>query len=134
MLLSFLDTENNNNEVHRLPSPSSGFHMPENGIIRQIDTTKEKPGIYCQNDGHYGSFNNVSVNSQHCDSCLEYGAPIKTTHDCWSLPEELPPIITSEDDIKPIFLLALVSRSSSGAAIPQVVFDGLRRFIDTYQR
>ena len=62
MLLSFLDTKNNNNEVHRLPSPSSGFHMPENGIIRQIDTTKEKPGIYCQNDGHYGSFNNVSVN------------------------------------------------------------------------
>jgi hypothetical protein len=133
MLLSCLDTESDN-EVNRLPSPASGFHIPENGIISQIDSTKEKPGIYCQNDAHFGSFNNVTVNAQHCDSCLEYGAPVKTTHDCWSLPEELPPIITSEDDIKPIFLLALVSRSSSGAAIPQVVFDNLRGFIDTYQR
>jgi|688.fasta_scaffold683493_2 hypothetical protein len=134
MLFSFLATEKTNKEVHRLPSPSSGFHSSEDGIIRQIDSTKEKPGIYCQNDAHYGSVDNVTVNAQYCDPCVEYGAPLKTTHDCWSLQEDLPPIITSEDDLQPKFLLALVSRTSNGRAIPQIVFDELRRFIDEYHR
>ena len=134
MLFSFLATEKTNKEVRRLPSPSSGFHSSEDGIIRQIDSTKEKPGIYCQNDAHYGSVDNVTVNAQYCDPCVEYGAPLKTTHDCWSLQEDLPPIITSEDDLQPKFLLALVSRTSNGRAIPQIVFDELRRFIDEYHQ
>jgi hypothetical protein len=130
MLFLFLATEKTNKEVHRLPSPSSGFHSSEDGIISKIDSTKEKSGIFCQNDAHYGAVENVTVIEEHCDPCVEYGAPLKTTHDCWSLQEDLPPIITSEDDLQPKFLLALVSRTSNGCAIPQKVFDELRQFIN----
>ena len=39
-IFTFLDRENNE-EIHRLPTPSSGFLMAENGIIKQVDTTKD---------------------------------------------------------------------------------------------
>ena len=134
MLFSFLAKEKTNKEVNRLPTPSSGYYSFEDGIISKIDSTKEKSGIFCQNDAHYGAVENVTINAEYCDPCAEYGAPLKTTHDCWSLQEDLPPIITSEDDLQPKFLLALVSRTSTGCPIPQKVFDDLRLFVDEYQR
>ena len=87
-------------------NPSSGFHSAQNGIIRQIDTTKEKHGIFCQNDAHLGSYNNVSVNELQCQPFTEYGAPIKSTNDVWSIPPLSPPSTTV-----PVLLLVLVSRS-----------------------
>ena len=114
----------NEEQLRRLPIRSSGFHSAQNGIIRKIDTTKERHSIFCQNDAYLGSYNNVSVNELQCQPCTEYGAPIKSTNDVWSIPP-LSPLSTTV----PVLLLVLVSRSSSGASIKKKTYKHLQQFI-----
>ena len=93
-------------------------------VIHIPPTTKEKHGIFCQNEAHMGSYNNVSVSELQCLPCTEYGAPIKSTNDVYSIPP-LSPLSTTV----PVLLLALVSRSSSGASIKKKTFKHLQQFI-----
>ena len=110
-------------------NPSSGFHSAQNGIIRQIDTTKIKHGIFCQNDAQLGSYTNISVNELQCQPCTEYGVPIKSTNDAWSIPP-LSPLSTTVS----VLLLVLVSRSSSGASIKKKTYKYLQQFIVNYKQ
>ncbi|XP_046452609.1 uncharacterized protein LOC124200415 isoform X2 [Daphnia pulex] len=108
-----------------LPKKESGFKIFKNGVISKICVNKEPHGVFCQNDGHLDSAENVTEITEECDPCDEYGPQIKSVSDTWSMAPMRPILATC-----PILFLVLVSRSSSGASIKEEVFDNLRQTVE----
>jgi hypothetical protein len=108
-----------------LPKRESGYKIFKNGVISKICVNKEPHGVFCQNDGHFGTYEKVSLITEECDPCDEYGPQMKTICDTWSMAPMRPMLATC-----PVLFLVLVSRSSSGAHIKQEIFDNLRQNVN----
>ena len=83
----------------------------------------------CANDGHLGSHSNVTVNELQCESCVDHGPDLKAVFDIWSLPP-LKRLKTTAN----VFLVILVSRTSSGDPIKSAVFEQLKLKIKNQQQ
>ncbi len=114
---------------HPLSKRPSGFKIIKNGVIEKICLNKEPHGVFCQNEGHLGSYSNISMISEECDPCNESGAQMKTARGKWSLPPLKPILATC-----PVLFLVLLSRSSSGATIKQEIYDDLHRTVNENKR
>ncbi|EFX84476.1 hypothetical protein DAPPUDRAFT_238838 [Daphnia pulex] len=66
------------------------------------------------------------MDTLECNNCERTGPPHRRNQ--WSL--QLSPIIST----RPIFVVVLVSRSSSGQEINQEIYDDMRTCVETNQR
>lgn len=77
-----------------LPKRESGYKIFKNGVISKICVNKEPHGVFWQNDGHFGSYEKVSLITEECDPCNWYGPQMKTICDTWSMAPMRPMLAT----------------------------------------
>lgn len=106
-----------------LPKKASGFIQQENGVLPKINFHMLSHGLWCQVDGHLGSASNLVCN-ESCNNCNVTGPMIKHGEGSWNM-TPLNCIRSSAN----CFLIVLVTRSSSGSAIPSNFFETLRKSV-----
>ncbi len=114
--------------LHPLTKKNSGYTEVTNGIIPKINVNAEEPGLNCQNPGHQGSVHYLKMDTLECDPCERTGPPMTHRRNQWNL--QLSPIIST----RPIFVVVLVSRSSSGREIKQKIYDDMGMCVEENQR
>jgi hypothetical protein len=115
--------------LYALPPKESGFKEITNGVIGEMNVNAEHHVLVCMNPGHQGSAASLAMETLFCDLCQRTGPPQTEGSKQWSLAGPLIPIIST----RPMFLVVLVSRSSSGQKIQQSVYDDLRRTVVSQQ-
>ena len=106
-----------------------GYLQAVNGIISWEVLIKQPHGVNCTNEGHLKSNSSVNINALQCDTCAKHGPQMKEAHDIWSL-LPLKPLKTTAN----VFLVILVSRTSSGDPIKSYVFQQLKLTIKNQQQ
>ncbi|EFX65813.1 hypothetical protein DAPPUDRAFT_116951 [Daphnia pulex] len=100
MLRKFCLSLNPNALNKPLPRPKSGFQVIKDEVVKTICINKEPHGVFCTNDGNFGSYANLDLIEQNCSPCLVTGTPFTSTRNKWSL---LPLLSRVEDLIKDFY-------------------------------
>jgi hypothetical protein len=111
-------------EVSQLPKKDSGFVKPVNGVLPKTEYHKLSHGIWCQDEGHLGSAANLHKKTEICRQCKENGPNQTHRRHVWNCPP-MKYIRSSAN----CFVVALATRSSGGRAIPDKVFNNLRKCV-----
>jgi hypothetical protein len=112
--------------LYPLPPRKNGFKKIKD-VMENINVHAEDHGWNCMNPGHQGSVSNLKMVTHFCDTCHCSGQPTTKLKKS-TLPKLIPIISTG-----PIFMVVLVSRSSSGKKYHRRYYN-LRQTIVTKKR
>jgi hypothetical protein len=97
----------------------------QDGNLPAIKYETEGHGVWCQHEGHLGSFHNIDTVELICNSCKKSGPPFQDgVIRFWPVQ----PLVPTKS-LANCFFIVLVTRSSSGKAIPSKLFQNLRQCV-----